>query len=253
VRDRHGFRDGETFVDRVYRNRAYGRDLATFSVKVKETDLLVRADREMTEEVLQSVLRCRGLIEGYIAGRPEFLTSLEPMPPDDLAPPVVREMIRSSSQAGVGPMAAVAGAIAEYVGRELLRNSRNVIVENGGDIFLRIDEGETAVGLYTGPASPLNERVALKIRAAETPLGICTSSGTIGHSISFGKADAVCVTAPSAALADGAATAVCNRIRKKADIPEALEWGGTIPGVRGIVVIFGDRLGAWGDVELTAP
>jgi len=253
VPDRRGFHNGEAFVDRIYRNRVFRGDLATFQVKVKETDLMIRTDREAREEAFQSVLHCRSLIEGYIEGRPEFLTSLEPLSPDNLAPPVIREMIRASSLAGVGPMAAVAGAIAEFVGRDLLRNSRNVIVENGGDIFLGMEEGDTSVGLYAGPASPLNERVALKVRAEETPMGICTSSGTIGHSISFGKADAVCVIAPSAALADGAATAICNRIGAKKDIPGALEWGGTIPGVLGIVVIFGDRLGAWGAVELTAP
>ena len=253
MRDRRGSHEGEAFRERTYRNRVYRGDLVSFPVRVKETDLLVRADREAGEVALASVLRCRGLIEGYMAGRPEFLTSLEPVSPDELAPAVVREMIRASSLAGVGPMAAVAGAIAAFVGGDLLRESRNVIVENGGDIFLRIDRGDTVVGLYAGPSSPLSERVALKIRAEDTPAGICTSSGTIGHSISFGKADAVCVVAPSAALADAAATAVCNRIGRKADIPAALEWGGVIPGVRGIVVIFGDRLGAWGDVELAAP
>ncbi len=92
--------------------------------------------------------------------------------------------------------------------------------------------------------------MALKIRAGQTPLGVCTSSGTVGHSISFGKADAVCVTAPSAALADAAATAVCNRIVRKEDIPGALEWGGDIPGVPASSSFSADRLGAWGDIEL---
>jgi ApbE superfamily uncharacterized protein (UPF0280 family) len=237
-------------MERVYRNRAYRRDLATFQVRVKETDLLIRADREDREEACRSVLRWRAVVEEYIRLRPEFLTALEPIGEDPLAPVLIREMLQASVAAGVGPMAAVAGAIAEAVGRDLLRHSRSVIVENGGDIFLRIDEGETSVGIFAGPGSPLNEKVALKIRAGETPLGVCTSSGTIGHSLSFGKADAVCVTAPSAALADAAATAVCNRIVRKEDIPGALERGGDIPGVAGIVVIFGDRLGAWGDVEL---
>jgi ApbE superfamily uncharacterized protein (UPF0280 family) len=141
-------------VERVYRNRPYRRDLATFQVRVKETDLLIRADREDREEACRSVLRWRSVVEEYIRLRPEFLTALEPIGEDPLAPVLIREMLRGSAAAGVGPMAAVAGAIAGAVGRDLLQRSRSVIVENGGDIFLRIDEGETSVGIFAGPGPP---------------------------------------------------------------------------------------------------
>jgi len=80
------------------------------------------------------------------------------------------------------------------------------------------------------------------------PLGVCTSSATVGPSLSFGRADAVCVLAPSVALADAAASAIGNLVLKKDDIQRALDFGATIPGVEGIVIVFRDNLGVWGDI-----
>ncbi len=122
-------------------------------------------------------------------------------------------MAAAAQTAGVGPMAAVAGAIAECVGRELLEFSPEVIVENGGDIFLKVSHRRT-VGIFAGD-SPLTGRIGIQIEARDTPLGVCTSSGTVGHSLSFGRADAVVVLAPAAALADAAATAIGNRVSRK--------------------------------------
>jgi ApbE superfamily uncharacterized protein (UPF0280 family) len=123
-----------------------------------------------------------------------------------------------------------------------------VIVENGGDIFLKI-ASKRIVGIYAGD-SPLTGKVGLEINPKDTPLGVCTSSGTVGHSLSFGKADAVVITADSAALADAAATAVCNRVKQPEDINSAIELGRRIPGLKGIVIIMGSSIGAWGDVKL---
>jgi hypothetical protein len=161
---------------------------------------------------------------------------------------VVKEMIAAARRVGVGPMAAVAGALAERVGRALSSLSEEVIVENGGDLFLSIRRPAT-VALYAGK-SPLSRRVGLKIDPALSPLGVCTSSGTVGHSFSFGRADAACVLAPAAALADAAATALGNRVPDAGGIPLALEWAAGVPELIGAVVIVGDKLGAWGRVEL---
>jgi len=146
-------------------------------------------------------------------------------------------------------MAAVAGAMAESVGKDLLANSAEVIVENGGDIFIH-SARELKVGIFAGK-SPLSFRVGLKIPGANHGWGVCTSSGTVGPSLSFGRADAACVLAPSAALADAAATAIGNLVSSSADLPQGLEKAQTIPGLTGVVIIIGDKLGAWGDVELT--
>lgn len=145
-------------------------------------------------------------------------------------------------------MAAVAGAIAQAVGQALVPLSPEVIVENGGDIFLSLAAPVT-VALLAGD-SPLSLKVGLHLEADQTPLGVCTSSGTMGHSLSFGRADAACVVAADAALADAAATALGNRVKTAADIGPALEWLARVSGVRGGVVIIGDTLGAWGQVEL---
>jgi len=142
----------------------------------------------------------------------------------------------------------VAGAIAEAVGRDLLASSAEVIVENGGDIFLALEKGRM-VGIYAGD-SPFTGKLALQIGPGETPMGICTSSGTVGHSLSFGKADAVIVLSPSAALADAAATAVGNVVEDSDDIPGAVEFAQGLDGVDGVVVIKGERMGMWGRVKL---
>jgi ApbE superfamily uncharacterized protein (UPF0280 family) len=236
------------YEPRTYRTRMSRRGLVGFRVAVKETDLMVLASRDLTREVREVVIQERLKLEAYIAAHPGFLEALAPCPEDPLAPPVVQEMMAAADRVGVGPMAAVAGALAERVGRALETLSDEVIVENGGDIFLKLTRPAT-VSLFAG-RSPLSHRVGLKIDPALTPLGVCTSSGTVGHSLSFGRADAACVLASSAALADAAATGLGNRVPHAAAIGAALEWAATIPEIQGAVVIVGDRLGAWGQVEL---
>jgi hypothetical protein len=233
---------------RTYRTRMARPGLTGFQVRVHQTDLMILAARDLGQLATDVVFRERRRLEHYIAAHPGFLESLAPWPADRLAPRLVQAMIRAGSQADVGPMAAVAGAIAQAVGRELLQHSLEVIVENGGDIFLKISTPAT-LALYAGP-SPLSLKIGLLIPAEQTPLGVCTSSGTVGHSLSLGKADAACVLAPDAALADAAATALGNRIKTPGDIPGALDWLAGIPGVLGGVVIVGDKLGAWGEVQL---
>jgi hypothetical protein len=225
------------------------KGLVAFRVVVKETDLLVLAARDFRREVQEAVVKERQQLESYIAAHPEFVRTLVPWPEDPFAPPVVRDMIAAGRKTGVGPMAAVAGALAERVGRVLLPWSPEVIVENGGDIFLKIIRPAT-VAVYAG-SSPFSYKVGLKIDPLLGPLGVCTSSGTVGHSLSFGRADAACVLAPSAALADAAATALGNRVPEASAINAALEWVAEVPGVLGALVIVGDKLGAWGKVELT--
>jgi hypothetical protein len=222
--------------------------LTGFQVKIQETDLMILAQGDLRQIVTERVLQERRQLEHYIAHHPGFLESLTPWPEDRLAPHLVKVMIGAGARVNVGPMASVAGAIAAAVGQELLHHSHEVIVENGGDIFLKISE-PASVALFAGN-SPLSLKVGLHIRSEMTPLGVCTSSGTVGHSLSFGRADAACVLAPDTALADAAATALGNRVKNPADIASALEWLAKIPGILGGVVIVGENLGAWGDLEL---
>lgn len=237
-----------------YRKRSYRRlvdqgSLTGFLVRVRETDLSIFASSDLRETAHNAVIHYRSQLEAYLAGERHFLTSLTPLAMDPTAPPMVRAMLQAGLAAQVGPMAAVAGAIAEYVGRDLLAaGSAEVTVENGGDIFLARNR-ECLVGIFAG-TSPLNHRVGLKIPATAMPLGVCTSSGTVGHSLSLGKADAVTVLARDTALADGAATRLGNEVTPGRPIEEALAIARTIPGLLGAVIIRGRELGAWGEVEL---
>ncbi len=236
------------YEPRFYRHWIKDDDLVSFALTVKQTDLCIRSRRNLKDKALDSVLKHRSSLESYIERHPLFLTTLQPYQAEVGAPALIKEMARVSQLAGVGPMAAVAGAVAEAIGRDLLAFSPEVIVENGGDIFLKISK-KKLVGIYAGQSS-FTKRIALEIVPRETPLGICTSSGTVGHSLSLGVADAVTVLSPSTALADAAATALCNTVRTTDDIPQAIEKAGSIEGLSGVVVIVGDKMGVWGRVRI---
>lgn len=237
------------YEERTYRNLVKTDDLVKFQVIVKETDLLVRAEKNFSKETRESVLKYRHQLETYISMNPEFQRSLVPLTDDSHAPEIVREMIRSSQSANVGPMAAVAGAIAEWVSKDLLKLSKEIIVENGGDIFLTTSK-ERTIGIYAGD-SPISLKIGIVISPEETPLGVCTSSGKVGPSLSFGNADAVCILAKSSALADAAATAVGNVVKEKKDISSGLGRAREIEGVLGTLIIVEEKMGIWGRIQLT--
>jgi ApbE superfamily uncharacterized protein (UPF0280 family) len=236
------------YEPRTYRHWIEGKDLISFNVTVRETDLYIRATADLQRRAHQLVLKYRFELESYIKRNPAFLKSLEPLPIPKYAPDIVKQMTEAAQKAGVGPMASVAGAMAENVGRELLVFSPEIIVENGGDIYLKSRKKRT-VGIFAGE-SPLTGKIGLEINAQDTPLGICTSSGTVGHSLSRGKADAVVVLSPSAILADAAATAIGNRVNKAGDITSAIEFSKSISGLKGAIIIKDDKMGAWGEVKL---
>jgi len=236
------------FINRSYRNLVRSVRLVSFQVTVQETDLLVHARKKMPDITRELVLKYRGHIEAYISRYPDFARTLRPWPNKGPAPQIVEKMVAAGRSANVGPMAAVAGAVAEQVGEELLAYSEEVVIENGGDVFIKTDRPIT-VGIFAGN-SPLNLTLGLRVGGGAGPVCVCTSSGRIGHSLSFGRADAVCTVAAGCALADASATAVGNRVKSRADISRAIEFGKTIKGIDGIVVIFEDRLGCWGEIEL---
>ena len=237
-----------TYQPRVYRHWIKDKDLISFHVVIRETDLYIRACRNLRAKALKSVTKHRTPLERYIEQHPLFLTTLEPYVAEETAPQIVKEMAQVTRTVGVGPMAAVAGAIAEAIGKDLTPFSSEIIVENGGDIFLKLSKTRY-VGIYAGK-SPFTGKIALEIKPEETPLGICTSSGTVGHSLSFGTADAVIVLSPSTPLADAAATAIGNRVKDIDDIPKAIDWTQKIEGLRGVVIIKEDKMGLWGKVNL---
>ena len=223
--------------------------LVGFEVRYRETDLWIRAVRILEDEAMETVLNCRHQLQNYIEMHPAFLHSLVPLPDDPFAPPLVSHMMHAARATSVGPMASVAGAIAQAVSVSLKPLSPTIIVENGGDCYMDLEE-EITVGIWAGEDSPFSWKVGLRFTADRFPLSICTSSGTIGHSLSFGKADAVTVVARDGALSDAAATALGNLVKTPADIPKTLEKASSIPGLDGVVIAARDKMGAWGNVEL---
>jgi ApbE superfamily uncharacterized protein (UPF0280 family) len=243
----------ESYQERSYRHNINAQGLIPTYVSFKETDLYIMASREVEQEALDLVYQYRNQLENYIAGRPEFLTSLVPIAKDPLAPAIAKQMIQAANSADVGPMAAVAGAIAEFVGIGLLDHGIDeIIVENGGDIFIKRNK-ECISSIFAGQ-SPLNQKAGIRIAAGLMPVGVCTSSGTVGHSLSLGMADSVTVLAPSAPLADAAATRLANEVSVvgKDKINEVLAFAKTIPGLFGVVIICGKHIGAWGEIDLVS-
>ena len=233
---------------RTYRGRAAPDGLVTFGVKVGETDLQIAAERDLSERARVLATEARRELTSYRERDADFFTTFDPCDVREDAPEIARVMAAAGRLAGTGPMAAVAGAIAERVGRGLLEESREVVVENGGDVFM-VAFRTRRVAIFAGE-SPLSMKVTLEVYPEETPLGIATSSGTVGPSTSFGRADSGVVMAPDTALADAVATALGNRVRAPEDMEAALEWALSVEGVRGALVILGRHLGAKGKVRL---
>ncbi|MCX5750559.1 MAG: UPF0280 family protein [Candidatus Saganbacteria bacterium] len=237
------------FEPRTYRQQLSSQDLISFTVIEKETDLLILANRNLKDQALELVKKYRLELETYIAQNPIFQSSLAPVKVSFFSPKIVKEMAKAGEAAKVGPMAAVAGAVAEFVGRGLLKYSQEIIVENGGDIFMR-SEVTRRIGVFAGVHSPFTHKIAIEIDPSDMPLGVCTSAGTVGHSLSFGKADAVVTIAKSTALADAAATAIGNLVKTVQDIEKGLELATRIRGLKGALIIKDDQLGVRGKMRI---
>jgi hypothetical protein len=233
---------------RFYRRWITTSDLFSYNVTNKQSDLYILADANIRSKAVKSLSKHRTTIENYIENHPLFLSTLKPYPIDHKAPALISSMIAASAAAGVGPMAAVAGAIAEAVGQDLIPYASEIIIENGGDDFLKLKR-KRSIAIYAGD-SPLSGRIAMEMWPEETPIGICTSSGTVGHSLSFGTADAVVVTSKSASFADAAATAICNKVKSVDDIGDAIKFAQSMPNINGIVIIKEDRVGIWGKIRI---
>jgi len=236
------------YEERKYREYTLAEDLVKFQVVVEETDLLILAERDLQKEARRAILKYRNQLEKFIDLHPYFLKTHSPYGIPLFSERLIRNMAWAAKKCRVGPMAAVAGAIAEMVGSDLLKYSKEVIVENGGDNFLKVIKPRR-VGIYAGD-SPFSEKIALEIDPQDTPCGVCTSSGTVGHSFSYGKADAVCVIAKSAALADAAATAIGNVVLDVETIEKGLKLAKKIRGLSGVLIIKDDKMGIAGKVRI---
>ncbi len=239
------------YEERTYRRMMQSEGLKNFTVVEGESDLHISANGNLEKIARCALLNTRRQLSEYIKLHPDFQRSLVPISVDAMAPPIVHRMAKAAKIANVGPMAAVAGAVAEAVGNSLLQHSSEILVENGGDLFIRSEKTKKVL-IHAGD-SPFSEKLALSIKPSSFPLGICTSSGKIGHSLSFGNADGVVAISQNICLADAAATAIANRVKSSDDIKNALSWGKALPGICGLLIIIDDQLGTWGDLILTRP
>ncbi len=239
-------------TDRTYRDSVRPQQgEVRFQVAVEQTDLLIVAEKDLQTEIASYVSQVRGEIKNWIMFHPDFAESLVPIEPDEAAPPLIRSMIEASAFCGVGPMAAVAGAVAQSVGDHFAVESPNILVENGGDTYLHSTR-ERVVALLAEPDS--GAMLGLKLEADTFPVAICASSGVIGHSLSLGTGDLVAVRAKDARFADAAATALCNLLKSESDIDAVLKQAQALAphGLDGIFAQYNQKVVAWGDIELVA-
>lgn len=231
-----------------YRDLIKNSNLIFYKLKVKESDIAIYTEKKLYKKAKLFLLEARRNIDSYIKMRPEFLESFKPLKLDKNASPIIKSMLRSAKNANVGPMASVAGAISEYIGRGLLSLSPEVIIENGGDIFLKSDK-ERMVGIFSGK-SPFSNKIALILPKSKRPYGICTSSGTVGHSFSYGISDAATIVSYDCAYSDAWATRIANMIKNDSDIQQAIKLIKKQPKILGGAVIKGRKMAVTGKIRL---
>ncbi len=245
-----------SYSERRYRSSA-GSTGFSFVVQVEESDLWINIlqpvikTADLQNLAYERLLHYRTQLTAFLQRYPDWGTSLIPVAVADFpfAPVLMRNMMAAADLARVGPMAAVAGALAEAVGRDLSNNSIGVVVENGGDIFLT-EKSEYQLSIFAG-SSPLSGRLGIRLVESQPfSCGVCTSSGRVGHSLSLGRADAVTIVAENAALADAMATAMANQIMEKSDLAVVVEKALAVDGVTGVVAILNDDLSVGGQLEL---
>lgn len=240
---------------RRYRELFKSKDLVSFRVNQKETDIYVAVDSRKNRKLKSIIAKteklvkdCRQDIENYIMNYPIFEVSFRPVAVDSGAPEIIKQMAQVALLANVGPFASVAGAIAGAVGRKLSEEISDVIIENGGDVFIKTTKTRK-VGIYYG-SGEISNGFGLEVHPTDTPLGICASSGTCGHSFSFGRADVAVAVSNSSALADACATAMGNLIKESKDITKGINFAKSIEGIKGVIIIKDGRFGFWGDIKI---
>jgi len=241
---------------RTYRDFFSSKDLVSFRITQKETDLYIAIDAREKRRLKSIVAKtetlvrdCRRDIENYIRRYPIFEVSFRPVAVSSDAPEIIRDMARAAMLANVGPFASVAGAIAGRVGNKLAEEVSDVIIENGGDIFMKTAKPRK-VGIYCGPDN-ISNSIGIVIKPEDTPIGICASSGTQGHSFSFGRADLAVAISASSALADACATAIGNVVKQSADIEKGINFARTIEGLEGVIIVKDGKIGFWGNIKVT--
>ncbi|MCK5731295.1 MAG: UPF0280 family protein [Draconibacterium sp.] len=243
------------FEERTYRTQFNTDRFTGFEISYLETDLWIGVDLpsfqpEIKELVLAKIKELRNKLDEYINEEPFFKKSLKPFLPTEIAPDEAIEMAVAAEKAGIGPMSAVAGLFAREIGEEIIQNFsvNELVIENGGDIYVLLKD-EMVLSVFAGD-SILSERIGLVIPPEKNKLGICTSAGTVGPSISYGKADAVVVVCEDILLADAFATALGNKVKSPNDVEKVIKQSEKFPEILSLLIICEDKIGIRGDYEM---
>ena len=243
------------FGSRFYRDKMGEERFSSFVVSCKDSDLWIGIDKTSFEPSIvdfaqRELINLRLVLEKYIHSFPEFATTYTPIKLPDNSPDIAVQMGKAAEIAEVGPMAAVAGAFSEFIGRAIQKRFpvKEIVVENGGDIYMSIGK-DLNLSVYAGN-SALSGKIGIKIPYDSTPIGICTSAGNVGPSFSFGRADAVMVACKNTALADAYATTFGNRVKTADDISKAIKIASQCKEIISIVIICQNQMGITGQFEL---
>ena len=243
------------YRERSYRSRFSNDERRWFCVKFLESDLWIGVDNgsysaSMEADTYAMLVELRRSMDAYLFMDSQYKAALTPYDAGIEAPSILKDMSKVSHKTGIGPMSAVAGAVALRAA-DFLKSQfgvKEVIVENGGDIYAEA-HSDMDIAVFAGQ-SPLSEKIGLHIPAADFPLGICTSSGTVGPSLSLGRADAVMIVCKDVLLADSYATAMANRIQSINDLQPVIDRIQNIPEILGAIAVKDDRLALCGHYEL---
>lgn len=239
------------YADRdIYRNNIKTEGKYCFRLDYKYSGLHIVCDRDIESELEEPVRSFYSDISKASARQPGFEKSLSPLDVGSDPPLIVKEMCDAGKVFNVGPMASVAGALCDHLARRFEDRCSFLMIENGGDVYIKTDES-IEVGIYT-ENTYFKDRLVIRIDASQTPCGICSSSGNIGHSLSLGKSDLVTVMSRRTTIADAAATAIANIINKEEDIDKAIEYFKNSRQIDGLIMIKDKRIGLWGQIRLTS-
>ena len=232
----------------IYRNNVKTREKYHWKITYQYSDMLLGSDKDIAgliEEPLKEIYCC---LHSCFKEDPAFLKSLSPVSIKPGYPEIIKKMCLLSAGFNVGPMAAVAGTVNEFLAEKINKYCGSLIIENGGDLYLRSKKDRVLV-IYV-KNKYFKDFISIRIKSESMPCGVCASSGTFGHSLSLGKCDLAVVMSKSAITADAAATAVANSISCKDDILKSIEHFRNCRGIDGLLLIKEDKIGLWGNIEL---
>jgi ApbE superfamily uncharacterized protein (UPF0280 family) len=238
-------------IDRsIYRDFIQSKEKYAWRVTYRFSDLLINSNKNIKNKIEKPLREIYEILDFCIKKNLSFLKSLAPVSIRPYYPSIIKKMCRVCSTFNVGPMAAVAGTVNEYLASFLLKYCDNLIIENGGDLYIK-SARDLTIGVYLKNPHFKN-KVFIKINLKGKPYGLCSSSSTFGHSLSFGKCDLAVVFARSSMMADAAVTAVANSINRPDDILESINHYKEFSGIKGLLIIKDKKIGIWGNLELVS-